>query len=362
MFDFVPIDKYAFFYNHFFLIATLFTILHCLALQINDRKNLVFLNSFGYIALLFTVLYIGLRPISGVFVDMTTYAYTFERFQDNNPINYEEDYGFYYFLIICTKIMNKELFFLVCASIYVLPLFFISKKFFKEYWFYSFLMFCISLSFWNFGTNGIRNGMATSLFILAISFYKNKYFSISLMLISCSFHQTMILPTAAYTLTLINNNTNKYLIVWIVSIPISFISGNFLIKYIEISGIGVEKVGSYFTENIDEGFSKTGFRWDFLIYSSLAVFSGGYFIYRKKFKDVFYTQLYNVFLIANTAWILIIQVNFSNRFAYLSWFLMALVIIYPLLKANFFKNQNKVIAGILFLYFSFTYFLNVILV
>ena len=223
-------------------------------------------------------------------------------------------------------------------------------------------MFCISFSFWAYGTNGIRNGLATSLFILAISFYKNKYVLLGLMLFSCTFHQTMFLPTIAYVITLFYNNTNKYILAWLIAIPVSLILGNFLVTYIEMSGIGVDKVGLYFTEEIDEGFSKTGFRWDFLIYSSLAVFSGWYFIYKKKFQDKFYNHLYNTFLIANTVWVLIIQVNFSNRFAYLSWFMMGLVIIYPLLKKNFFKNQNTVIAGVLLFYFSFTYLLNVILV
>lgn len=362
MFDFVPIEKYSFYFFQFYLIVTFLVVLHSLTLQMNERKNLAFLKVFGLISLMFTILYIGLRPIHGVFVDMTIYAFTFERFQENNPIEYKDDHGFYLFINFCSKIMTKEFFFFVCAFIYVTPLYLISRKFFKKYWFYSFLMFCISFSFWAYGTNGIRNGLATSLFLLALPYHNKKYLCIGLMLFSCTFHQTMLLPTIAYIITLFYNDPKKYIIAWLIAIPISLVLGNFLVKYIEISGFGNDKVGSYFTEDISEDFSKTGFRWDFLLYSSLAVLSGWYFIVKKGFNDKFYHQLFNTFLIANTAWILIIQVNFSNRFAYLSWFMMGLVIIYPLLKKNFFKNQNTIIARVLLFYFAFTYVLNVILV
>jgi surface polysaccharide O-acyltransferase-like enzyme len=64
---------------------------------------------------------------------------------------------------------------------------------------------------------------------------------------------------------------------------------------------------------------------------------------------------------ANAFWILVIRANFSNRFAYLSWFMMALVIIYPLLKKEMIKNQYKVLAKVMLIYFAFTFLMNVIL-
>ena len=42
-----------------------------------------------------------------------------------------------------------------------------------------------------------------------------------------------------------------------------------------------------------------------------------------------------IYLTANAFWILVIRSSFSNRFAYLSWFLMAIIIFYP-----FFKHIN----------------------
>lgn len=149
MFDFIPIDQYTFFYYQILLFFLIVFLLHAFILEIDDQRNTRFLRVFGYLLLIFVILYMGFRPIHKVFVDMEVYAYTFERFQENDPINVTDDYGFYAFMDISSKLMTKEFFFFVCALIYTIPLYLISKKLFKQYWFYSFLMFCISFSFWS---------------------------------------------------------------------------------------------------------------------------------------------------------------------------------------------------------------------
>jgi hypothetical protein len=115
------------------------------------------------------------------------------------------------------------------------------------------------------------------------------------------------------------------------------------------------------SEEYQEQMSAVGFRWDFLLYSIIGVFTGMYFIYKKNFKDKFYTHIFNVYLLTNAIWILVIRANFSNRFAYLSWFMLGLIIIYPFLKYKFFDNQHKMIGRILLSYFLITYFLEFVL-
>lgn len=362
MFNFIPAKDYSFYFNQYYLVLVLLVFLNSFFYKLEDVKYLAILKVLGVITLIFTILYIGLRPIDGVFVDMTVYSYMFERFQQNDPVLYDEDYGFYYFMEFCTKIMNVETFFLLCSFIYVYPLFISSRKLFKGYWFYSFLLFCISFSFWAYGTNGIRNGMATTLFILAYTFKDKKSISIFLFILSCSFHQTMLLPTLAFLLTNYMRSNKLYLSFWVASIPLSLFLGSFFVDLVPNLGFNSEKVGSYFTNEISSDISKTGFRWDFLLYSSSAVFFGYYYLHVKKIVDEFYSQLFNMYLFCNAIWILVINVNFSNRFAYLSWFLMALIIIYPLLKYKLLKHQGLKIGFILLIYFTFTYTLNVILV
>jgi hypothetical protein len=113
------------------------------------------------------------------------------------------------------------------------------------------------------------------------------------------------------------------------------------------------------TGTVESGttFSSTGFRWDFVLYSGFAVFAGYYYIIKRGFQDKFYTHIWGTYMIANAFWILVIRANFSNRFAYLSWFLMAIVIAYPLFRVKFWSNHYQIVGRIFFAYYLFTYFM-----
>lgn len=166
--------------------------------DIDALENIKNKNILGLFLLIFVILYIGTRPISGrYFVDMQTYANEFERYASGEKkITEEKDYIFNYFMIICSKVMDVYGFFIICAMLYVVPLYRFSKKHFKEYWFYSFFILIISFSFWTYGVNGIRNGIATSLFFLALSFDK-KIVTAFIFFLAISFHKSLMLPPAS---------------------------------------------------------------------------------------------------------------------------------------------------------------------
>lgn len=313
--------------------------------------------------LLCLILYIGLRPINGAyFGDMETYQNMYNLYLSGYSGSFEQDAGFDFFMKYSASFLPIEFFFLLVAFIYVFLHYWAAKRFFYAYWHYGFIMFIASFSFWSYGTNGLRNGLAAAMVLLAFSFEKKKSVAIALALVAVSFHKAMLLPVVAYFITFINNNTKNYLLVWVLCIPISLVAGG--VFEIIFAGLGLDDARlSYLTEgNVNEDeFSSVGFRWDFLAYSASAASAGFYFIIKKQFKDVLYQRLLNVYLLSNAFWILVIRANFSNRFAYLSWFMMGLVIIYPFLKGNFMKNQPRVLAIVILVYFLFTFVLNVIL-
>jgi hypothetical protein len=73
-------------------------------------------------------------------------------------------------------------------------------------------------------------------------------------------------------------------------------------------------------------------------------------------SDPFYVRLVNTYLMANGFWVLVINTSFSNRFAYLSWFLMPWVLIYPFLPGKVLRTpRNGSIATVLFAHYMFTY-------
>ena len=355
-FDFIPLELYTLFFYYFMLFIIIVNFF-----KLNKGFHS---NSFGELLVIILILYMGFRPVSGkYFVDMATYNYDFLSYQNGAEITTESDFLFHYFMKSCSKVMSVSYFFLICAFLYVFPLYLVSKKWFKEYWYYSFLLLAASFSFWAYGTNGIRNGIATSLFLLAISREK-RIWQIILVLIAINFHKTMMLPALGFIFAQFYNKPKQLIAFWILCIPLSLIGGSLWEIFFASLGFGETDRLSYLTDvsaNAKE-FSNTGFRWDFLIYSGTAVLAGWYFIVKKKFEDKIYFWIFNTYVFANAFWILVIRANFSNRFAYLSWFMMALVFVYPFLKGNIFENQSRVFSQLLIIYFLFTYIMNVLLV
>jgi len=355
---FIPLESYYPLYINLCLFLVLFTLLHTRILKIDDQKNLIFIQLSGYALLFFLILYIGQRPVNNIFGDTVNYAVTFNRYMLSGQIGDVGDVGWHIFMKLIANIASIHTFFTICAFIYIFPMYRISKEFFKEYWYYAFVMFVISFSFWTYGVNGMRNGAACSLFLWGISYRKNKIVMGLLFFTATLFHKTLYLPIAAYLITYFYNNPKVYLKAWLLSIPLSLALGGVFISIFAGLGFGDDRLSGYLTSESEVGtFASTGFRWDFVFHSAFAIFAGWYFIYKKKFNDSLYFQLLNTYIICNGFWILVIKANFSNRFAYLSWFMMAIVIIYPLLKQQFFKNQHFMIGKVILIYFAFTYFM-----
>lgn len=363
MFDWIPLPYYTDVHYHVLLLLALFILMHSRAFDVKDMKSIQTFNVIGYVVVIGLIIYMGLRPISGTyFGDTSTYASVFRSMQMGNHVAIEKDFMFNYFMKWCSSFMNIHSFFLLLDILYVLPYVLFSKKYFKRYWFFAMFMFISSFSFWAAGTNGLRNGLGTSFFMLGLYYYNRQVLMFTLFALGYFMHASLIIPIAAFLAARFYKNPKAYLIIWIASIPLSLAGGSFWTGF--FGDLGFEdRTAGYLTdseENLDQ-FSQTGFRWDFLLYSASAIFAGWYFIFKKKLEDKFYIQLFGTYAIANAFWILVITAAFSNRFAYLSWFLMPAIIAYPMFKYRIWKNQYKIFGVILVFYFLFTYFMNVIL-
>ncbi len=362
--DIIPILLYNKIYFYICFIFVSLTFVNCNSNRLESKKNKQNINNIGILLFIFVMIYMGLRPINGVFGDMAIYNIHFKDLVLGEIPVYTKDPLFELITYCFSKLGSAQLFFFFCCVLYVVPLYIVSKRLFKEYWFYSFLFLVISFSFWAFGTNGIRNGVAGSIFLLALtekSFVRKLLF----IFIAIGIHKSMLIPTIAFLLTLVYKNNKTYFYVWLFSIPFSFVLGSVLESFFFNFGlVEQDSISAYFTEFDEESHGvtmKVGFRWDFIIYSATAVYAAWFFIFKKKFNDAFYNQLICIYLAVNTLWILIVRANYSNRFAYLSWFMIGVITIYPLIKVKFYQDQNKIIGKILLLYFAFTFIMNVIL-
>lgn len=315
----------------------------------------------GFFLFFLLLFYMGYRPISYVFGDMGTYAHSFNLAKSSWSYALEgRDVIFDALIVFCAQYTSVENFFLIVDVIYLVPYLLVCRKFFKKYWFIAFLVMWTSLSFWTYGTNGLRNGMATSIFLLAFMF-NNKILRIAVMVLAIGMHKSLILPTASYIITLFFSNSTLLLRFWLLCIPLSFVAGGvFESMFAAIGFGGLDRRMSMYINSYSQIEYNTGFRIDFLLYSAAPIYAGWYYIEKLKLKDNLYKTIFNIYIIANAFWLLVIRAPFSNRFAYLSWFLMGFVLVYPLLKFRLMKNQATVLGVIILLNYLFTYYLLVI--
>ncbi|MBF8457251.1 EpsG family protein [Kaistella sp. G5-32] len=362
MFDWIPAQSYTAIYYNVLLIIALLISFHALIFDVNDEQSINFFYSFGYAVVLTLILYMGLRPINNdYFGDTQNYARVYDLLQKGVDVKIKSDYLFNYLMKFSSNIMSINSFFLMVDVMYVIPCFLFSRKYFSRYWFFAMFMLISSFSFWSYGTNGLRNGLATSFFLMGLYFYDKKYWMYFWFGLGFFMHASLVIPIAAFIVSGIYKNPKVSIYIWFLAIPLSVVGGSSWSSL--FATLGMEDRTSGYLNNVitagDEA-SATGFRWDFLVYSGSAVFTGAYFIFKKKITDPFYVHVFGMYCIANAFWILVITAAYSNRFAYLSWFLMPVIFAYPMFRYKIWKEQYKIFGAILFVYFMFTYFMNVI--
>ncbi|MGL4993841.1 MAG: EpsG family protein [Bacteroidales bacterium] len=307
--------------------------------------------------LLFVLTMIGLRPLYWIFTDMYSYSSMFNDYV-NNPetIKWEEDFIFdkYNRLLALTK--SELLFFFTTTLIYIGGIYRFSTRVFGKYRYAALLMAVTSMSFFAYGVNTIRAGMAASLVLVGLSYLDNLKKALPILLIAAGVHTSMLLPIAAIGISYFFPKTKIIMLGWIASIGLSSMLGGWFETYFSSLGFDDDRLADYLlAEQSEELFAYTGFRWDFLLYSSVPVIMGWYVVVKRGISDRFYLIILNSYLIANSFWILVIRANFSDRFAYLSWFLMPFVIIYPLLKFSLWRNQYAKVGIVVLLNFLFTF-------
>jgi len=367
MIDFIPILKYTYYFDITILCLILIALWQCHNGSILNSKS-VFLNAqVGIILLFILILYMGLRPNHYSFGDTIMYAKWFDSLQESNhdfSWTWHNEWGFHNLIQWFAIYSNRHLFFLTCSIIYIGSLWLATIRIFKQYYYIPFLIILCMFTFWDYGVNGIRNGLGASLFILAITYINRPIIMIAICIIAASFHNSIYIMICAGIISWYINNSKYYLYLWMFSIISSYFIGEQIQSYLGEHLVidGDLRLSGYLTGDnmIGETVKLTrGFRWDFLIYSSIPTIVGFYFIFRRNFKDEYYHWIYNIYLITNSFWIIIIRAAYSNRFAQISWFIMPLVLIYPFMKQRFWHNHEKVLGFAIIIFYAFTFYYNI---
>lgn len=370
------IEYAKYFYPTFLLLVFGLSAIQYLNIQGKNTYNLLYKQKSQVWMFLFVVAFIwivGMRPISGqYFGDTVNYANTYEQMSLSvrSPIPFiSKEWLFYWPMYLCSKSIDIKYFFLIVEFIYIIPVYIACRRLIPQN--NSLLMlFCLgAFSFFTFGTNGIRNGAACSLIIFAITYIRGKLFNKIICILLCYFayniHHSTALPILAMWVTYVFPRPKPMFYFWLLSIFVSYYLGNYISNFFMTLGFD-DRLTNYITgaelEDEMKQFSQIGFRWDFLLYSAMPIILAWYIIFKRKIKvDLNYILLLGVYIYSNAFWLMVIRASFSNRFAYLSWFIYPLVLAYPLLKFPIWKMKQGLRTGLILLaHFGFTFVMWII--
>lgn len=262
--------------------------------------------------------------------------------------------------------------FTVVAAIYIMFNLWGIKRIFPNHVYIVFLFYITFFLFYSGGINGIRNADAYSIIFFALSLYiqpkiRNYILIGILFFIAYQIHSSVIITITAFVASLfLVKRTNLALCIWIGAIITSLATGSSLAQF--ASTLTDDGRAAKYLEYANDvqmmraGFSHTGFRWDFLLFSALPIALGWYVTVKRGIKDQFYQCLLNTYILANAIWIIFIYAAFSNRFAMLSWCIYPYILSYPFCKMELWskKKQNNKATFLLWSMFIFTMYITFI--
>lgn len=308
--------------------------------------------------------WIGFRPVSGFyFGDMSTYAYMYSMMQQGIEPPADGEWVWNRFMYICAQYMDVSDFFTIVALAYFGFTLWTCKRLTPNNVLLSMLICMGAFSFFTYCTNGIRNGTACSLMLLAVSYMtkktSDKIVAALIAFVAFNIHHSTGLPILMGFISYYFIKSFKWAYVfWLLSIAISLVAGETVTSF--FASLGFDDRLNYLTIEADAGtFSHTGFRWDFLAYSMMPIVLGYYIIYRRGIRNSTYEFLLNTYTLSNAFWVMVIRASYSNRFAYLSWFLYPIVLAYPLLKIDVWHDrQGKALKAVTLAHVGFTWFMQ----
>lgn len=371
MIELVPLDYYyRVFYWPMFIICCL-TAFYYLSSTNCEKLLRQYSILLPIILAIILIVFIGLRPPSSKhFTDMYMYRHRWNILDTQYFVDYfsfKSEWFFDLVLLISKKLVaDVQFWFFIIELFYIGCQFWACKKLLWENVWMAIMFVFFSYQFFSFGTNGIRNGMGCALMMLSIAFFCDRktigyIIGSMLFILAMGCHRSVIIPMAALMGSMFLIKDIKYAIyIWIACIVMSLLAGNFFVGFVANLGFD-NRMAQYSAAGEDamSQFSHTGFRWDFLLYSAMPLLLAAYVRFRK-ITDKTFTLIANTYILANAFWVLICRVAFSNRFAYLSWFIYSLVIAYAVIRVPIWRDQDRKAGQILLAHTAFTIIMFVI--
>ena len=285
------------------------------------------------------------------------FNYMLEFIGINDPRESEIGWTLYCSILRALLGSNPLLFFVTSALVYSFSYLFIGHHLFeKDKIGYFIIMSFGCLGFVGCGNNTIRTGISLSFIFFGMCFSSKFWIKVLLLFFSILVHKTMILPIFAFIVSTYIKERRVVYLMWLFCLILSLVSFDIQSLFDRYSAVDerIEKYGNRMGD--DDIFGR--FRFDFLVYSIIPIIIGYYWLSKMNIKDFFYNNVYKTYILVNSIWLLVIRMPQCNRIAYLSWFLIPIITIYPLL-----RNQVRIrnAQTVLVLIIGMFLFVNVVL-
>lgn len=353
----IPAEYYQNIYLLFVLVISVFSLPNY---KINSHLYSRSKSVNSIVVLIGVILFIGLRPLSHVFADMSQYAgYLYQLQGSQFFFNWDAENLIYDNLMsyLACKAVPYTLFYVLIASIYFGCYYICIRKIFTNDYSIMLILFLSAFMTFTSSTNGIKAGAATAIFMVAIAYYQNWKVWLPILLISFGFHHAMQLPIAAFLCSKVVKNHKVYFGIWLFCL----VCAVFHITAFQsvFANFTDEKGASYLIGGGEWG-GRAGFRIDFVAYSAMPIIVGWYAIIKKNIADTFYKNILNIYMLSNGIWMLCMYINYNNRIAALSWGMYVVVLFYPILCCSWPGNRNHIFRNMAWAHIGFTLFMHFI--
>ncbi|AYW46466.1 EpsG family protein [Tetragenococcus koreensis] len=246
--------------------------------------------------------------------------------------------GFVIFQWLLSKISTSYMFFIPVSALLILLLIIKPLKETIPFNKIPLVMFgYLSLfSFYNLLNNILRQGFSVAfLLVMLVYLEKNRYLhAIIFLIIATAFHKTAIIGIIIIILYKMSILLSKYVYIYfLASLTMVFNINQKLVTILPFSLINdTESYLQQYTS--DSSLLKYGSvnRLDFLLFSVFWFLLGLFFYKKYLSNDSFYLLVIKAYAIYGTVFFLLGFISFSDRLAIYSWFLIPIVLFYPIIK------------------------------
>lgn len=226
---------------------------------------------------------------------------------------------------------NELLYWLFYSFVYCLAYFVVARKLFP-YEYAGYFVLCVvgCMGFVSYGSNTIRAGFGIALLLMAFS-SDNRWLKCLLPLVAVGCNMPMLIPFSGYLIARYIMRKDLWCeCIWVLFLLITLTTS--VVSDIMLLAGGLDDRAAEFV-NVDETTEvyNVGFRTDFLLYSLIPVLFVKYNVRNLVGENLIYHTVYRAYLLVNALWLLLIRLPFTDRFAYLSWFMIPFLLMYPVL-------------------------------